>query len=168
MTDDNVGVVAVITSSMKNEEASTRHHWVGQINARVISVLSKTPEKARQESWLSITKFSGTKLVLQYNGPIMPKVSLRSGILFRFSLSRAEVETALEAVARDEVPILTVEAGLIRPLAQPCVRVPLDLLRELRGQEAITEAARRALVDAWGLDRRTGKALSPHLPRETK
>jgi hypothetical protein len=152
-------VVAAITSATKNAKASTRRTWAGEINARVIYVLSGTSEIARvQENWLSITKLSGTRLAISYDGPILPKMSIRSGILFRIALDSDTVAQALETVAQGQVPTMSIMASVIRPLAQPCVRVPLEMLKELRGQEVSLEMAKLALVDAWETDRKTGKA----------
>ena len=52
-----------------------------------------------------------------------------------------------------------VEPEIIRPMDEPCVRVPLSILKELRGQESGIEYSRRALVRTWSEDRRTGKAV---------
>jgi hypothetical protein len=83
---------------------------------------------------------------------------LKAGILFRLGLPIESANLALDEIADGKNSVLKVQPDLIRPMAEPSVRVPLSLLRELRGQEAGMEMSRRALVKAWSEDRRTGKS----------
>lgn len=155
--DEPIDVVAVVISAQKRH-VNRKPQWT--VKARVIRILSESPKlSVESESWLSILKFTGTVVNLTYSGPILKNVSIRPGILFRCSLPQREVEQALEQIAQDETPELHVRPEVIRPMAEPCVRVPLSILRELRGQEAGIEYTRRALVQTWSEDRQTGKAV---------
>jgi hypothetical protein len=155
-----VDVAAVVIEASK-KHVDRQAHWT--IKARIVRVLGDRAPKVslEQEHWLSINKLTGTIVNLSYSGPILTNLSIRSGILFRLAMPAVEVEKALLAVARDEEPEVSVkEPEVIRPMNEPCVRVPLSILRELRGQEAGIEYSRRALVRTWSQDRRTGKAAS--------
>jgi len=147
-----IDVGAVIVSSDKTRKDG-RNHW--SVKARIFQIISRQP-KVNEDTWMSILNLTGTSLNLSYNGPYIPNMSFRSGIVFRLALSITDVEQALEAAARGETPELTVNPEVLRPLSEPCARVPLSILRELRGQEAGIEYSRRALVQAWGEDRKTG------------
>jgi hypothetical protein len=96
---------------------------------------------------------------MQYRGPLLPKMVLRSGILCRTEMPLDVANRALDELAADGTPTALFEPRLVRPLSEPCVRVPLSLLRELRGQEPSTDRQRIALVRAWGDDRKTGTAV---------
>ena len=157
---DAVDVAAVVISAEK-KHVDRQMQWM--IRARIIRILGDRAPRVplEQEHWLSINKLTGIAINLQYSGPILTNLSIRSGILFRLSVPGLEVEKALLAVANEEEPeIVVTEPEVIRPMNEPCVRVPLSILRELRGQEAGIEYSRRALVRTWSEDRRTGKAAS--------
>ena len=130
---DAVDVVAVIIDATR-KHIERKHQWT--IKARVVRVVAQVPaEKA----------LTGLVLNITYNGPLVPNLSIHPGILFRVSIPLADAEKALDEVAMPE----------------PCARVPLSLLQELRGQEAGTEFSRRAIMRFWSEDRRTGKAALP-------
>lgn len=99
----------------------------------------------------------GTSVDVDYQGVLLPNMVARTGILFRLSIPLAAANEALDAIAEGRTPTIEVAPEVIRPMTEPCARVPLSLLRELRGQEAGTEMSRRALVKVWSEDRRTGK-----------
>jgi len=148
-----IEVDAVIILASKGE---VRTHW--DIKARVVRA-DGPKVSVEQDHWLSMNRLVGTLVNLHYAGPIMKNLSIRSGILFRMSLPVEAVEVALSDIVEGMEPtIMVTSSEIIRPMAEPCVRVPLSVLRELRGQEAGIESTRRALVKTWSQDRRTGNA----------
>jgi hypothetical protein len=119
------------------------------INGRVVDVKAKiSAEKALINSTIEV----------RYNGIMLQNMVLKVGILFRVSIPLEVANNALDKIAEGADHIISIEPELIRPMSEPSVRVPLSLLRELRGQELGTEMSRRALVKAWAEDRRTGKS----------
>lgn len=126
-----------------------RRHDSVSIRGRIIDVTAKaTAEKA----------LIGSSVEVSYAGIMLPYMVLKVGILFRLGLPLDTANLALDEIAEGKSAVLKVQPELIRPMAEPSVRVPLSLLRELRGQEAGMEMSRRALVKAWSEDRRTGKS----------
>lgn len=143
---DTVDVAAVIIDATKRH-FDRRIHWT--MKARIVAVAAKVPaEKA----------LTGLLLKIRYNGPLVPNLSIRPGILFKVSIPVSVAEKALDEVAEERYPEIAVEPEILKAMPEPCVRVPLSLLRELRGQEIGTEFSRRALVRTWSEDRRTGTA----------
>jgi hypothetical protein len=119
------------------------------INGRVVDVKAKiSAEKALINSTIEV----------RYNGIMLQNMVLKVGILFRVSIPLEVANSALDKIAEGADHVISIEPELIRPMSEPSVRVPLSLLRELRGQELGTEMSRRALVKAWAEDRRTGKS----------
>lgn len=99
----------------------------------------------------------GSVLDVEYSGVLLPNMILKTGILFRMSVPLDKLNEALDTIANGAEPTIVLTPEIIRPMAEPCARVPLSLLRELRGQEPNTERVRRALVKTWSEDRRTGR-----------
>jgi len=143
----NDGVVDVTFLIWNTLRATTQ--W--SVSGRIIDVRPQVPAEQA---------LVGVRLVLKYQGTLLPQLALRAGVLCRVELPLAVAESLLDQIANDvlpsDIPPATVRVDVIRPLNEPCVRVPLSRLRELRGQEAGGEMCRRALVDAWSTDRRTG------------
>jgi len=101
------------------------------------------------DHWLSPLKVIGLSAEATFTGPLLPKLVLRPGILVRLAIPEAVIGAALEAYASGEAAhVMRFTTDVLRPMNEPCVRVPITLLRELRGFEARSEYARRALVDA--------------------
>lgn len=141
MNDDLVETVVCITD-LKKKDALV-------IKGRIVEVKAKaSAEKA----------LIGTTVSIKYAGVMLPHMILKVGILFRLNVPLESANAALDKIADGQEPTIDVEPQLIRPMAEPSARVPLSLLRELRGQELGTEMSRRALVKAWSEDRRTGKS----------
>lgn len=101
----------------------------------------------------------GSVVQISYSGNLLPNMVIKVGILFRVSLPLETANAALDDIANGVPPEYTISftPNLIRPMTEPCVRVPLSLLRDLRGQESFAEMTRRALIKTWSEDRRTGK-----------
>lgn len=147
--NDVVDVSAVIIDASKRH-VDRRIHWT--MKARIVAVAAKVPaEKA----------LTGLLLKIRYNGPLVPNLSIRPGILFKVGIPVPVAEKALDEVAEERYPEIAVDPEILKAMPEPCVRVPLSLLRELRGQELGTEFSRRALVRTWSEDRRTGNAALP-------
>jgi hypothetical protein len=140
-----VDVVVVLTNIVGPDD---QRRW--QLKGRIASVQSRmTAEKA----------LVGFEVVLHHQGSVLPGLPLRPGVLCRAALSLEKVNEALDQIAGGldvETATVVFQPETIRPMAEPCARVPLSLLRELRGQESTTEMTRRALVKVWSEDRRTG------------
>jgi hypothetical protein len=147
VTDQVLVSATIINATNRPSPAGT----VWTIEARIVSVNAKVPAEAA---------LVGLLMKVDYVGYLLPRMSVRSGLLFRAALPLEVAEAALDQVAKDNEPVITCQVSEIRPMAEPCVRVPLSLLRELRGQEARAEMSRRSLVKTWGEDRRTGKMAS--------
>lgn len=144
--DNLVDVVAVIIDATRRH-IDRKHQWT--MKARIVRVAAKVPaEKA----------LTGLVLNIIYNGPMVPNLSIHPGILFRVSIPLVQAEKALDDVAAEQQPEITLTPDILKAMPEPCARVPLSLLQELRGQEAGTEYSRRALMRFWSEDRRTGKA----------
>ena len=140
--NDFVDTVVCITEIRRRQDAIS-------IRGRVVDVKAKaTAEKA----------LIGSVVEVAYSGIMLPHMIIKVGILFRLGIPLDVANAALDDIADGKDSIVKVEPDLIRPMAEPSVRVPLSLLRELRGQEAGMEMSRRALVKAWAEDRRTGKS----------
>jgi hypothetical protein len=138
---DVVEAVVCITSIKKSGDFV--------INGRVVDVRAKiSAEKALINSTIEV----------RYKGVILQNMVLKVGILFRVSIPLDVANSALDKIAEGVEHLISIEPELIRPMAEPSVRVPLSLLRELRGQELGTEMSRRSLVKAWSEDRKTGKS----------
>ena len=100
----------------------------------------------------------GLRVSMTYEGRLLPKVYLASGLLTQVDIPLKDAEAALDRLAAEEKDVtIEFKPVLLKPMAEPCVRVPLSLLRELRGQEAGAETSRRVLVSTWSDERRTGK-----------
>ncbi len=141
-----VDVVAVIIDAARRH-VDRKQHW--RIKARIVRVVAQVPaEKA----------LTGLVLNIAYSGPLVPHLSIHPGILFRVSIPLADAEKALDGVAENQAPEIALTPDILKAMPEPCARVPLSLLQELRGQEAGTEFSRRALMRFWSEDRRTGKA----------
>ena len=142
---DMVDVVAVIIDAAR-KNIDRKHQWT--IKARIIRVTAKVPaEKA----------LTGLVLNIVYNGPLVPNLAVLPGILFRVAIPLVEAEKALDEVAAETQPEIALVPDILKAMPEPCARVPLSLLQELRGQETGTEFSRRALMRFWSEDRRTGK-----------
>jgi hypothetical protein len=141
MNENFVETVVCITD-LKRKDAL-------HIKGRIVEVRAKiSAEKA----------LTGATVNVKYSGVLLPYMILKIGILFRLNIPLEQANAALDEVAEGKDPVIAVEPELIRPMSEPSARVPLSLLRELRGQELGTELSRRALVKAWSEDRRTGKS----------
>lgn len=155
---NSLDVIAVVISSSK-KHVNRQPRW--DVSARIVSPVRGPRAPIETAPWLSVNKLSGTIVNLQYSGLLLKNLNFRPGILFRFAMSSVDVENALAEVAEGREPEITIDSpDIVRPMAEPCVRVPLSILSELRGQEARIEYGRRALVKTWSEDRRTGKASS--------
>jgi hypothetical protein len=142
MTDKPVTVETTVCVTNSKQTATGL-----QIRGRVVDVQAKAAERA----------LVGTTVIVEYSGILLPNMVIRTGILFRLSIPLDKVNAALDEVAEGKEASISVAPEIIRPMAEPCARVPLSLLRELRGQESGTEMSRRALVKTWSEDRRTGR-----------
>lgn len=140
--NDIVDTIVCITEIRRKQDSFN-------IKARIIDVKAKaTAERA----------LIGATVEVSYSGIMLPYMVLKVGILFRLGIPLDIANSSLDEIADGKNPVIKVQPELIRPMAEPSVRVPLSLLRELRGQEAGMEMSRRALVKAWAEDRRTGKS----------
>ena len=117
------------------------------LKARIAQVLSRvTAERA----------LIGFEVESIMDGFVLPGLPLRPGVLVKALIPLEIVDKALDQIAEGAPPKLEIPSTSLRCMTEPCARVPLSLLRELRGQEATTEMARRALVKVWAEDRKTG------------
>lgn len=126
------------------------------VRAKVVSVVAKVHAEYA---------LVGTQLQLTLSKPPHPTLvtrgTMKSGILFRVEVPVDVAEHALDLIGNNvDIDSLVLEFAptSVRPVAEPCVRVPLSVLRELRSQESTVERTRQALLHAWSQDRRTGKA----------
>lgn len=141
MTDGIVETTVCITSVSRKRKGTL-------IKGRIVDVQARAPaEKALVSAPVEV----------DYQGVLLPNMVVRSGILFRLGIPLEDANQALDLIADGQDPVLRLSPEVIRPMSEPCPRVPLSLLRELRGQEAGTEMSRRALLKIWSEDRRTGK-----------
>lgn len=98
----------------------------------------------------------GLQVRIQFEDAAKPHLVLKSGILVRVTLGIDAVNGIINRIADgSDYEELTVTD--LRPLNEPCVRIPLSLFSMLRGQDATSEYERRALETAWSQDRRTGR-----------
>jgi len=72
-------------------------------------------------------------------------LNMKPGMLFMATVSVEAINAALDELAADREPVLY-HVGPIALMPEPCIRVPVSLLRELRGQDPWTDASRLALV----------------------
>lgn len=137
----SVETVVCITDSVKKDKTFV-------IRGRIVDLVARaSAERALIGSAVSVT----------YSGVLLPNMVVKTGILFRLSVPIELANAALDEIAEGRDAVIRTEPDVIRPMAEPCARVPLSLLRELRGQEAGTEMSRRALVKTWAEERRTGR-----------
>lgn len=90
----------------------------------------------------------GSSVVIQYAGRILPNQVLKQGLLFTVDVPISEVNALLDARVAGALP-LHLPVVAISPMKEPCVRVPISLLTELRGQVAATEMSRQAITSIW-------------------
>ncbi len=140
-----IDVVAAVIEANNEDKLWT-------IRARVITVDAKVHAEHA---------LIGLHITLTYSNPLHFALKLREGMLFRVGLPVDKAEKLLDSIA-ENVPLdslsLNFEPIIISPMQEPSARVPLSVLRELRGQESVTERVRQAIVHLWSVDRRTGKA----------
>jgi hypothetical protein len=74
-----------------------------------------------------------------------PNVMLRGGYLVRANLLADVVREALAAGGPDQLPI----EGALMSMREPCARVPISLLRALRGQQTSQDQSRLALISLF-------------------
>ncbi len=147
--EDVVETVAVL---LRTEKLGPKH-WA--LEARIVQVSAKVAAERA---------LVGVVLKMDFTGPMLPHLALKPNVLVRVGVPLDVAERALDAIATTgEEPLgekgieVQFHALQLRPMAEPCPRVPLSLLRELRGQEASTEMQRRALIYVWSKDRRPAK-----------
>ena len=165
MTNKIDTTVNVVSCAFKDVE--DKRHW--RVCVRVIDLTGKElPNIPAEGNWFSIYSIIGSKLMLKFttNRPrgkdrvLLPNVTLGVGNLARIYLDRADIELVLDKVACSDVSVSEVAIENIYPCNTPCVRVPLSLLEELRGQEAFrAERARAAIIETWKTDRHTGRGV---------
>lgn len=137
-------------------QAERKRVW--DIKARIISVLADDAPRlpAGDDTWMSLLKIVGSVIEIKYDGSKVKNLVFHPGMLFRIPIPEGAVETSLDQIASGKDCVLSLTPDILRPMDEPCVRVPLSLLKELRGQEAGIEYSRRALVTTWSKDRKTG------------
>jgi hypothetical protein len=134
---NDVDLVGVI-EDVRVIEQGQRKTWA--VDAIIAGVVAKVPAERA---------LMGQRMHLRYDGVLLAQLALKRGILFQVQAPLALVNAALDLIAEGKEAPLRFQPLFIRPMAEPCVRVPLSLLRELRGQEIGTEYSRRALVSLW-------------------
>ncbi len=140
---ESVDVTAVMLVAVRHSP----NLWT--IKARIINVVEKVPAERA---------LIGCLVDLTYRGTLLPHLALKVGLLIRVGIPLVDAERHLDLIAEGNDPFvappLVFEALVLRPMTEPCVRVPLSLLRELRSQEFRAESVRSALVHAWTEDRK--------------
>lgn len=144
-----VDVVAAVIEARRDGE------W--KIRARVISVEAQVPAEHA---------LIGLPLTITFGRTPHSDIVLKPGILFRVGIPVEIAEGVLDAIAAEDDATAdkfqaVFEAEMLRPMAEPCVRIPLSLLKALRSQEPRAEASRQALLMLWAKDRWTGKKDRP-------
>ena len=141
--DAEVSTLDVVVALTQVQGPDSQRRW--RMQGRITHVQTRvTSEKA----------LVGAEVVLLHEGSVLPGLPLRTGLLCRATISLEEANLMLDQVAELQESPLEVRPSAIRPMNEPCARVPLSLFRELRGQESNTEMSRRALVKVWSEDRR--------------
>lgn len=141
MNDDVVETTVCITAVERRNKALS-------ITGRIVDL------RVRASAERSLV---GAAVKVDYQGVMLPNMVTKTGILFRLPIPLDVANQAIDQIADGAEPTISVTPDVIRPMTEPCARVPLSILRELRGQEAGTEMSRRALVKVWSEDRKTGK-----------
>ena len=153
-SDEIVDVVGVIQDVSATAKDGARKRW--GIQALIAGVVAKAPAERA---------LIGQRMSLVYDGVLLAQLALKRGILFRVQMPLALANEALDRLALGEPTAIKFQPLFIRPMEEPCVRVPLSLLRELRGQEIGTEYSRRALVSLWNAgdshDGNVGRGIPP-------
>lgn len=155
---DAVDMVAALDDIHVMQLSNGRKTWKRwSMKAVVTSVVAKVPAERA---------LIGQRLHLSYDGVLLAQLALKRGILFRVQVPLALANDALDALANGAPKPIEFQPAFIRPMDEPCVRVPLSLLRELRGQEIGTEYGRRALVSLWSTardenDKNAGRGIPP-------
>src|SRR5690606_38644939 len=104
MTDVSVEVAVAVRSARREDG------W--RIQATIVQILSDHPRiSASLDPWMSLLKIIGTDLNIKYDGMPPPKVSLRTGILFRIHLDQNSLEEILGSVADNSKAAIDVAAG---------------------------------------------------------
>jgi hypothetical protein len=132
----NTQVIVRLDEARLDPELDSILWWV---SGRIISVIAQAPaERALIGCPVSIRVAQTQK----------PRVRLQPGFLIRTELPLITVNNALDSIA-SETPDFTIKLTdtIIEPMSEPSIRIPLSLLRELRGQEWQTEQSRRVLCD---------------------
>lgn len=158
VSDDNVvdvvGVIQAISATQLSDGRRTWKRW--SVQALIASVVAKAPAERA---------LIGQRMSLVYDGVLLAQLALKRGILFRVQMPLALANEALDKLALGQPTAVKFQPLFIRPMEEPCVRVPLSLLRELRGQEIGTEYSRRALVSLWNAgdshDENAGGGIPP-------
>ena len=121
------------------------------VPALIVSSSSWQDKKATFEEWMSPLRLGGMPVTVITDKKAVPHQipPLRKGSLFTCSVGHDVVEYLLNCALVGEIDETPVVTSGIQPVHEPCVRVPLSVLRELRGQEGTTEAARSAIVSVW-------------------
>lgn len=119
--------------------------------AAIVFASSWRDKKATFEEWMSPLRLSGMIVPLLLSKSQIPKQipPMKKGALFIGNLRLDTLEYLLNCAASDRDPDLQPISLDIFPVTEPCVRVPISVLKELRGQEGTIEAARSALVGVW-------------------
>ena len=119
--------------------------------ASIVYSSSWRDKKATFEEWMSPLRLSGMPISVTTDKKSLPRQMppLRKGSLFVCSVEQSLIEYLLECVLSYMVPDAPLVTSDIQPVSEPCVRVPLSVLRELRGQEGTIEATRSAIVSVW-------------------
>lgn len=76
-------------------------------------------------------------------------IHFHKGFVLSTDLPLALVEPALNTLSAGGSGPFEAGALDVFSVAEPCVRVPISLLRMMRGQEAYTERQRAALTSMW-------------------
>lgn len=138
---DVVGVIQDVSAMSLSDGRRTWKRWA--VRALIEGVVAKVPAERA---------LIGQRMRLTYDGVLLAQLALKRGILFRVQMPLLLANAALDRLAQGNPTTIEFQPLFIRPMEEPCVRVPLSLLRELRGQEIGTEYSRRALVSLWNGD----------------
>jgi len=121
----------------------------GTVTGRIVNVM-----RASANAEYALLGYS---IKLDYKSSIRQGLVFNPGFLIRTVISMDIVDSFIDKIAAGDTEEPHIVVDEIRPINEPCVRVPLSLFMSLRGQEAVAEMQRRALVRAWSEDRKTGK-----------
>ena len=124
---------------------------VWMVHGRVVDVDNKVPAE---------TALCGVRVRVMYRGPMKKHLVFKAGIVLQIGIPLPIAEKVLDIIGDGTEPMdIVIEAFevlAIHLVSEPCARVPISILREMRGFSPKTEMSRRAILQVWSEDRKTG------------